>query len=368
MILTDTAHMAESTHTPEAARIPESACTQAATHTLDVSLVANGEIDVVSVPATFRGSDLRKQLAKQYSPDCKIKLFVLKHPDGSWPSQDDALKTVGVEMRYVSHLRAVIGELGDEDIVHLRVEVTKQESNTAEETQSDGDHSSLEDRVGNYNMAMSKKRKQASQKVRFTDCDEATTEAMYKNVKRARYVQKQCALPDEYVESLRVEYRRRVIACGEPWLQSESQRRLFINSMLVTCVAAAIEVNKQQLSLTTEKIIKPDCIDGGGIADYVISKGDRMVVIIEAKKCDMEKAQHQNFAAMEAARVLNSSVNSGWRSIDGICTDFQNWIFIQRKPKELLTDHDATLPAVGCSFPEDMLRIASKVYGMLLEL
>lgn len=93
--------------------------------TLDVSFVCGGEVDVLCVPATFRGSDLRKQLAKQLSPDSKIKLFVLKCPDGSWPSQDDVMEASGVEMRYVLHLRAILGELGDQDIVHFRVDVTK---------------------------------------------------------------------------------------------------------------------------------------------------------------------------------------------------------------------------------------------------
>ncbi|KAE9118869.1 hypothetical protein PF005_g21424 [Phytophthora fragariae] len=94
--------------------------------------------------------------------------------------------------------------------------------------------------------------------------------------------------------------------------------------------------------LNYEKRVDDPEVDASGTADYVITLGTRMVIVIEAKKCDMEHALRQNFAAMEVAHVLNGKKTQDDK--DGT-------------PDTL--DHDPL------DFPFDMVPIANRVYTML---
>jgi hypothetical protein len=95
-----------------------------------------------------------------------------------------------------------------------------------------------------------------------------------------------------------------------------------------------------------------------------------MMVIIEAKKCDIEKGKHQTLALMEALRYINKKANRKWSSIKAICTDFQSWLFIERGATTLRTSN----MGVGYNskkendFPEDIVPICEMQYAMLLDL
>ncbi|GMF43130.1 unnamed protein product [Phytophthora fragariaefolia] len=178
---------------------------------------------------------------------------------------------------------------------------------------------------------------------------------------------------------LRAKYREQVLATGELWRKNEASRRMFIDHILTTCIAANKENDKSKADLLCVPVKKVDSSDGEatGTADYVVTMGSRMVIVIEAKKCDMEHALRQNFAAMEVARVLNGkrrhqdSQDGGWHDIQGICMDYQNWIFVKRSSKEFATKHMScrtpeTLDHDPLDFPSDMIPIANRVYTKLL--
>lgn len=91
----------------------------------------------------------------------------------------------------------------------------------------------------------------------------------------------------------------------------------------------------------------------------------RLPSTVAAKKCDMQQGSDQNYAAMEVARLLNRKINDNWHLIQGICTDFQNWIFIKRDSGVVATDHQSLNVQAAL---DGMLLVASKIYGMLMEL
>ncbi|RLN84223.1 hypothetical protein BBJ28_00024377 [Nothophytophthora sp. Chile5] len=72
--------------------------------------------------------------------------------------------------------------------------------------------------------------------------------------------------------------------------------------------------------------------------DFVVTKKDRVaLVVIEAKSCDMEQDKHRTFATMEALRIVSKT-------------------------------EDTPAERIGNEFPQGILPIREKVYGMLLEL
>ncbi|KAG1711661.1 hypothetical protein DVH05_008908 [Phytophthora capsici] len=93
-----------------------------------------------------------------------------------------------------------------------------------------------------------------------------------------------------------------------------------------------------------------------------------MVVVTEAKRCDMTQAKHQNFAVMEAARIQNKHIDIPYRTIKGICTDFQNWVFVSRGRQAICTDATSMTLTNGMERPENFLGIVKKVYGMFTRL
>lgn len=354
---------------PDARSFPNKMAIAQPENEIEVAFVFDGVVDIVSVGISARCTVLRAAIAKSIEKNARtVRLFVLSRPDGTWPDERTISSTEGIEIQYTRSVGDFLTPSASATSVHFRAELSTDDSKTNPEKENEAGASDLETSLSEYNSVCekSRKRKARAQKLTFSSFDSKDIDTLYKKVKRVKYTQTTRELPTQYADAMVGEYERRVEACGEPWLQSESQRRIFINSVLVNCVAAANKESTEKLSLTTERELREDDIDGTGKADYIISKGDRMVVVIEAKKCDIGQGQEQNFAAMEAARIINRKTDATWHSIQGICTDFQNWVFIRRDSGILQTDHEST--RVTTEFSEDMKRIAAKVYGMLLEL
>ena len=315
----------------------------------------------------LRGASLRERAKKTAGLKCEpslIRIFSLKQDDDKWPIEEIASSVEASEIKYSHRLAALFPQSSQDGCVHFRI-VIDEKPESKDGTASGSD---LETSIDEYNQVCerSRKRRADSTKLAFSKFDNMDIDSLYRKIKRTKFKQEELELPAQYLEHLKTEFDNRIEALGEPWTASESQRRVFINTVLITCVVAANAVSSEKLSIRTEVELSHSEINGTGKADYVISKGDHMVVVIEAKKCDIGKGQDQSFAAMEAARLINRKKQDSWRSIQGICTDFQNWVFIRRDSGELSLDHDST--AISSTFTNDMLRIASKVYAMLANL
>ncbi|OWY94572.1 hypothetical protein PHMEG_00035656 [Phytophthora megakarya] len=347
--------------------------------TRDILYVYEGELHVIAVSPKTRGISLRSMIVQQLGLKLRpaaIRLIVLRKEDGTWANQDDADTTFGVELRYPLPISKLLPQLGeDSDMIHLRVESVARRRSTPK----DGNLNTAEEAVNRYNEAMSKKRKATEQTVPFSKCDKTTTDDLHKYITTDKYTQQAEKLPVQYVSDIKRDYAKNIKARGVPWDLSEHDRHVFIESVLVTCINAAQdqidgeftdpeERKQNSLTIRSEYEIKDAALAGVGKADWVIKKGNRMVVVIEAMRCDVTYAKYQNIAAMETARCVNKMIRNSWQSIKGICTDFQSWVFVSRDNKSVCMDDTSVVISNTPELPYNLLNIANKVYGMLVHL
>lgn len=358
----------------------------------DILFVFRGKLDIVSVAPMLRGVLLRARIAQQLKVEdaCTLRLVVLKRDDGTWADQDDAETAPGRELRYPQPIAPILPPTGDHDMVHLRVEQMPEHKDVGEDgnkeeavIDSDGeDVSSAEESKEAFNVALrgSMKKRKASSSFAFSNCDKNTTESIFKFKRVGTYSEAPVELPEHYMRQLKEAYRIKMRS-WVMWSDAiEEERRAFINAVLEHCIAPINDqlwdrvkddedlYHKQRLELHASVDLKAKGMDGVGKADYVIQRGDRMVVVIEAKRCDITKAKHQNFAVMEASRVINKSKNTSYRTIKGICTDFHSWVFVSREKRSICTDSTSMVLTNGIEVPQNFDNIVNKVYGMLVRL
>ncbi|KAG3029465.1 hypothetical protein PC120_g4295 [Phytophthora cactorum] len=296
----------------------------------DILFFYEGDIGLVAVSPLTRGFQLRAEIAKQLKLKAEeVQLLVLQREDGSWANQDDAGKLHGREMRhmYLQTTDAMLPDIGDEDMIHLRVEIAEEEPDSDTD---DGNVSTVSEAIVRFNSAFADMA-EMSEPSKY-DKNTATSIFEYKYV--GTYTEVPAQLPKQYVEAIKFEYRKNVMSWKLPW----------------------------DLWIELHKDVKLDnCgLREVGKASYVILRGDRMVVVTEAKRCDMTK--HENFAVMEAPR------NEQYETLKGICTDFQNWVFVSREKDNICSDSTSMILTNGFKLPENLLTIANKVYGMLVRL
>ncbi|KAG2770788.1 hypothetical protein PC129_g8609 [Phytophthora cactorum] len=286
----------------------------------DILFFYEGDIGLVAVSPLTRGFQLRAEIAKQLKLKAEeVQLLVLQREDGSWANQDDAGKLHGREMRhmYLQTTDAMLPDIGDEDMIHLRVEIAEEEPDSDTD---DGNVSTVSEAIVRFNSAFADMA-EMSEPSKY-DKNTATSIFEYKYV--GTYTEVPAQLPKQYVEAIKFEYRKN-------WIE------LHKDVKLENCGLREV-----------------------GKASYVILRGDRMVVVTEAKRCDMTK--HENFAVMEAPR------NEQYETLKGICTDFQNWVFVSREKDNICSDSTSMILTNGFKLPENLLTIANKVYGMLVRL
>ncbi|KAE8908457.1 hypothetical protein PF006_g19384 [Phytophthora fragariae] len=292
----------------------------------------NGVVQTVSVPPRAIGFDVREALAVELDlPANGMKLMVLRSQLEDLPGVDAV--QLRVEARPPPPVMLTAPDLDLEEAA-AQAEAFDIEDKTDTESGSTSSHATT---VTKLNSAFTKcrKRKATSQSAGYSSCNAEFMEEMTADLKKIKYKQEDLELPAAYLKQLKTKYRSLVVSSREPWCSNEATRRVFIDDILTTCVTAVKDGDKTKadLFLNYEKRVDDPEVDASGTADYVITLGTRMVIVIEAKKCDMEHALRQNFAAMEVARVLNGKKTQddkdGWRDIQGICTDYQNWIFRQ---------------------------------------
>ncbi|KAE8908865.1 hypothetical protein PF010_g19587 [Phytophthora fragariae] len=281
-------------------------CSRAAPGHVTVGYSYNGVIQSISVPPRAIGSDVREALAVELDlPVNGMKLMVLRVNEDQWPTQDAAETCDGTELRYLQPIKGQLEDLPGVDAVQLRVALKPAFRHRTES----GSTSSHATTVTKLNSAFTKCRKckASSQSVSYCSCNAEFMEKMTADLKKTKY-------------------------------------KVFIDDILTTCVTAVKDGDKTKadMFLNYEKRVDDPEVDASGTADYVITLGTRMVIVIEAKKCDMEHALRQNFAAMEVAHVLNGKKTQDDK--DGT-------------PDTL--DHDPL------DFPFDMVPIANRVYTML---
>ncbi|KAG6957515.1 hypothetical protein JG688_00010936 [Phytophthora aleatoria] len=312
----------------------------------DILFFYEGDIGLVAVSPLTCGLQLRAEIAKQLKLKAEeVQLLVLQREDGSWANQDDAGKLPGREMRhvYLQTINAMLPDIGDEDMIHLRVEIAEEEPDSDTD---DGNVNTVSEAIARFNSAFADMA-EMSEPSKY-DKNTATSIFEYKYV--GTYTEEPAQLPKQYVEAIKFEYRKNVMSWKLPWDLADTERLCLSN------------LSKQWIELHKDVKLENCGLREVGKASYVILRGDRMVVVTEAKRCDMTGAKHENFAVMEAPR------NEQYGTLKGICTDFQNWVFVSREKDNICSDSTSMILTNGFKLPENLLTIANKVYGMLVRL
>ncbi|OWZ10506.1 hypothetical protein PHMEG_00016640, partial [Phytophthora megakarya] len=167
----------------------------------------------------------------------------------------------------------------------------------------------------------------------FSKCTDAIIDQIYLGVKRSSYRQEKIALPPAVEADIKDDNARYVITQGESWLGNEVKKRTYIASVLVRRIHAVNlqHRKKDRLFLQPEFPIQCPELKAVGVADRAIKRGDQMLLVIEANQCSLLKGRGQTLAMIEAARVINKKLLASISTIHVICTDFQNWLFVQRE-------------------------------------
>ncbi|RLN69290.1 hypothetical protein BBJ28_00022990 [Nothophytophthora sp. Chile5] len=178
-------------------------------------------------------------------------------------------------------------------------------------------------------------------------------------------------LPKDLEAGIRKTYKGRVNGGTTPWVtESEAQKRRYIDAVLSQCIYLinAGRQEDEQLELKPEYELSCKALEASGKADWVIKRGKHMLVVIEAKQCDINNGQYQLMAMMEAIRIMNKKTTDSPQTIKAICTDFQNWLFVEKTAQQFNKEiTDAALPE-GKDLPETILPICERVYDVLLNL
>ncbi|KAJ8524216.1 hypothetical protein ON010_g16901 [Phytophthora cinnamomi] len=208
------------------------------------------------------------------------------------------------------------------------------------------------------------------QHMAFSDFTNHQTKRMFLGVDQVNIQVEEEDLPDELVAAIKARYDELIKTSKAPWDQPEAQRRRYIDALITPIIAAvnAIrEPSKGNIEMLPEYAIQDASLMASGIADWVIIRGDRMLVSIEAKQCDIFRGQHQLLAMLEAARIINGG--KPLQKTYALITDFQNWMFVERDGNTLGRNTCGTgLPDDWMQFPDALLSICGRLYHILLNL
>ncbi|KAE9207618.1 hypothetical protein PF005_g12530 [Phytophthora fragariae] len=245
-----------------------------------------------------------------------IRLHNLVQDDGSWPDEPDAAYTDGHSVTYTDLVSTEFPEAAVDGVVHFRVEV-------------DSDH------VTRRSAGL--KRVLSSEKVDLSEIGETETLMLFRQCKRGRYVLGGKKLPPELEQRIRDGCNENVETLGTPWDKSDMTKKLFIYDALKSCLRAANKARSDatKLELVCDFEINCDKLLACGTVDFVITKGERLVMVIETAKGGIKRGKHPTLAKLEALRIMNKQLHKSWHAIMGICTDMRCWMFFDRSSGSL---------------------------------
>lgn len=142
----------------------------------------------------------------------------------------------------------------------------------------------------------------------------------------------------------------------------ERKRERFIDAFILP-IAATLGGITIEIEMTLVGIDVP----ANGDIEYVVKVGDKLIIILEAKKDDFDKGRGQNFVECEVAYELNNERQS---FVYGIVTNSVMWFFNKVYGDSV---KEATLTIgfeTGTVYPtrESVKSIASVIAGIMNEM
>ncbi|KAE8994951.1 hypothetical protein PR003_g25741 [Phytophthora rubi] len=312
--------------------------------TVELAFIYGEFVDTCEVPLSSNVACLR-DIVKASLRDSmglqvevtNIRLHNLVQDDGSWPDEPDAAYTDGHSVTYTD---LVSTEFPGAAVEGFRVEI-------------DREH-------------VTQRSVLSSEKVDLSEISETETQMIFSGCKRGRYVLGGVELPPELKQRIRDGCTENVETLGTPWDESDMTKKLFIYDALKSCLRAANKARSDATKLDLVCDFEIDCegLIACGTVDFVITKGERLVMVIETAKGGIKRGKHPTLAKLEALRIKNKQLHKSWHAIMGICTDMSCWMFFDRSSGSLKQE----IAYMEDDLPDAMIYICRKLYRVLLSL
>ncbi|KAF1317988.1 hypothetical protein FI667_g14259, partial [Globisporangium splendens] len=177
------------------------------------------------------------------------------------------------------------------------------------------------------------------------------------------------AFPDPEIEHLRLQ---RMVEDLQDAVDTEgsvsdvSQPEARKNSSIHIVLRHVCKMFKDnQPNLVKEAKLKSRALVPTGVADFMVSRKRRKILVVEAKKEQFSQGQAQDFVMMDIALALNEEAGESSDEIYGIVSNYLMWIFYRRtKDRIVWTVDHINEKRTG---PEDAKRIARRIFAMLKE-
>lgn len=353
---------------------------------------------LTNVDASARVAVLRQPLVKKIEqlfvvtlrpPELRLRTLV---QDGDkWPLEEDASTAASRPIKVTNKIATEFPGAGGEGEVQLLVDFTEPAPQETSHLDTEvppppvvavGSDKDVDDAVASFNDGCVKvvgaKRRLSEhdeperleyKNMTFSDFTETRIQRVFRGIEATDYVQESTPLPPKLEAGIREAYQDLVTSSAAPWLQeSEAQKRRYIDAVLTKSVVAVNTASptKERLFLRPEYAIESKGLLATGSADWVVTRGKRMLVVIEAKQSNIKQGQYQ---LMEAARIQNKRLDKNLDSIKAIITDFQNWMFVERSTGLVRKEElGAGIPVDKEAFPNTLIPICERVYHVLLNL
>ncbi|GMF27098.1 unnamed protein product [Phytophthora fragariaefolia] len=342
---------------------------------VDITFMCKGFVDTLpNVDASARVSVLREPLVSKIEqlfgvtlrpPELRLRTLV---QDGDkWPLEEDASSAASRPIKVTNKIATEFPGAGAEGEVQLLVDFTEPAPLETRQLDTEvmpppvvavGSDGDVEDAATSFNDGCVKvvgaKRRLSEhdeperlefKNMAFSDFTETRTKRVFRGIEATDYVQESTPLPPKLEAGIR-EAAHQVRRRGKHSKPDQGE-----------AVSSSRVHDREQGLLAT------------GSADWVVTRGKRMLVVIEAKQSNIKQGQYQLMAMMEAARIQNKRLDKNLDSIKAIITDFQNWMFVERSTGLLKKEElGAAIPVDKEAFPDTLIPICERVYHVLLNL
>lgn len=107
---------------------------------------------------------------------------------------------------------------------------------------------------------------------------------------------------------------------------------------LITPIIWAVVQQLSDVNVRVESNLDGNWVNAHGHLEFVLTRANKRICIVEAKKEDFEQGLAQNLLGCEVAADLGDA-----DEVDGVVTNFANWIFLRSMDTEILSDEQNPL-------------------------
>lgn len=180
---------------------------------------------------------------------------------------------------------------------------------------------------------------------------------VYEGIIDDKYIQPVKTLPQDTLKDLVKMMEMKLQSYGN--VSGNEAKRLYFIEPIFLYVTNLFDP-EDRVGIRVEESLSGKYIQANGYLDFVLTRGNKRVCIVEAKEDDMVKGLAQDLVGMEVASDVGNV-----EIVYGIVTNFSQWIFLKRSDDKIDRDDDSITLKHGIQ--TELARIAGKVYSILAD-